>query len=71
MSKDCLIKGLSGSRSDALEDHFVIVAQTVEKALLQAGAKPEQDYTILDVFKLAQPFLLEMHKKNPMSFYLE
>ena len=71
MPKKHLINGLTNCHPDALEDRFVVVAKTVENALLQAGAKPEQDYTILDVFKLAQPFLLEMHKENPMSFALE
>jgi hypothetical protein len=40
------------------------LASNVEDALFQAGAEPGRDYTILDCFKLAQPFMLHMFAKE-------
>ena len=49
---------------DVLEDVFLVIAQSIERSLLTAGAK-EGEYTRLDCYKLAQPFVLEMFKRNP------
>ena len=42
-------------------------ATNVEDALLQAGAKPGQDYTILDCFNLAQPFVLKLMDERKLT----
>lgn len=49
---------------DSLEDLFIALAKTVEDSLLQAGAVPGKDYTILDCYKIAQPFALEIFKRE-------
>ena len=47
-----------------LTDMLMIAARNVEDALIQSGAIPGKDYNILDVYKLAQPFALELFQKN-------
>lgn len=49
---------------NSLEDLLLILAKTVEESLLQAGAVPGNDYTILDCYKIAQPFALEIFKRE-------
>ena len=45
-----------------LEDELLAFAYTIENSMLSAGARPEKDYTILDLYRLAQPFVLEMFR---------
>jgi hypothetical protein len=47
----------------ALEDLFLCMAATIEDSLLQAGAEPGIDYSRLDLYKLAQPFVLHTYKQ--------
>ena len=69
MSKG-LIKELDVMVKNTLNDEYLAVAYTIEKSLLDAGAKPGQDYSLLDLYKLAQPFVLERFKYTQnMEFY--
>ena len=45
-----------------------MTAEIIEDSLIKAGAKPGTDYTILDLFKLAQPFLLHRYKNGELSY---
>ena len=59
-----LIQKLDLSIRGELSDEFMALAYTVEDSLISAGAVPGKDYSILDLYKLAQPFALEIFKSN-------
>lgn len=74
--KDKLIrdyKVYSETELKSLEVIMLVMATNVEAALIDAGAIPEKDYTMLDLFTLGQPFALEMYKRNykDISFLTE
>ncbi len=46
------------------QDVFIIAAAAIEQSMMQCGAVPGEDYTVLDLFKLAQPFALESFKQS-------
>ena len=47
-----------------LEDLLLVMAKNIEDSLIQAGGQPGKDYTLLDCYKLAQPFALEVFKNK-------
>lgn len=53
-----------------LEDLLMVLAETIENSMLQAGAKPDVDYTYRDLFELANPYALAMFNdpKGKVSF---
>ena len=53
--------------NENLADVYYIFAYTIEQALLEAGAEPNHDYSYLDLFKLAQPHVLDEHQKNTLK----
>ena len=56
---------------DEFSDLFMIMAKNVEDSLIQGGATPGEDYSILDLYRLAQPFALSVFKSNEsMQFTL-
>lgn len=57
-----LIQDYDNVSMESLEDVLMVVAKTVENSIKQAGGIPGKDYTILDCYKLAQPFALEIFK---------
>lgn len=59
-----LIRSYETIDQTTLEDFYMAIAQSIEKSLIQAGATPGTDYTFLDLYKLAQPFVLEKFKKE-------
>lgn len=61
-----LIRDYEVTDHSSLEDLLLVMAKNVEDSMLQAGAKPGDDYTILDLYKLAQPFALDVFKKMIM-----
>ncbi len=67
MRKDRLIHvPASSSPDDNLDDCFLVMAGTIEDSIISARAIPGKDYSILDLYKLAEPFVL--HKfKQPSS----
>lgn len=60
--KNRLINKLDICSPGHLSDEYLAMAYTIEDSLLSAGAIPGDDYTILDLYKLAQPFALEIFK---------
>lgn len=53
-----------------LADEFYAIAYNIETSLLNGGAVPGQDYTCLDLYQLAQPFVLELFKGNEKFSYV-
>jgi hypothetical protein len=44
-----------------LDDLFLCIAATIEDSLMGAGAIPGKDYSRLDLYRLAQPFVLHTY----------
>lgn len=64
-----LIERLDTCASGDLSDEYLAMAYTIEQSLISAGAVPGEDYTILDLYKLAQPFILELFRvKDRMTY---
>lgn len=59
-----LINDFELTDPNTLEDLLLIFAKNIENSLIQAGAVAGQDYNFLDLYKLAQPFVLEKFKKE-------
>jgi len=53
------------------QDAFIVAATAIEQAMTQCGAKPDEDYTLLDLFNLASPFAVERYKEsgNDLKFF--
>ena len=58
MTKEYLVTRYERTGIDDFSDFFYIMAKNIEDSLQTAGAIPGEDYTILDLYKLAQPFVL-------------
>ncbi len=41
-------------------DELLTIAYNIEESLLHSGAEPGKDYTRLDLFKMAEPYMLFM-----------
>jgi hypothetical protein len=52
----------------SLQDLFTCIGATIEDSLIENGAVPGKDYTRLNLFELAQPFVLKMYKGNRVNF---
>ena len=61
--KERLIEKRELGTADSLEDTWYEMAYAMESSLQNAGAN-KRDYTLMDLFSLAQPFVLEMWKEN-------
>ena len=59
-----LIRDYEAVDLSALEDLIMVMAKTIENSMIQAGATPGEDYSYVDLYKLAQPYALEFMKKN-------
>jgi len=59
-----LITKFESTNPKTFDDLLLVLAKNVEDSLLSAGAIPGKDYTILDCYKMAQPFALEIFKSN-------
>jgi hypothetical protein len=73
MSTKSLIPRFEHICRDDFTDFFTIVAKNIEDSMIQSGATPGKDYTILDLYKLAQPFVLhcwQQPDKTPLEFTL-
>lgn len=55
---------------NAFADAFLVTACFIEDSLLQGGAKPGKDYTVVDLYTLAQPFILARFSKGEITDYL-
>jgi hypothetical protein len=61
---DKLLRDPDTVAPENLDDLLLIMAKNVEAGLIKGGARPGIDYSILDLYELAQPFALEIFKKN-------
>jgi len=50
-----------------LQDGWLEVARNIEVSMMQAGAVPGDDYTYLDLYKLAQPIVLQQLKDGAIN----
>jgi hypothetical protein len=62
--KNKLLHDIDTVAPENLDDLFLIMAKNVEEGLIKGGARPGIDYSILDLYELAQPFALEIFKRN-------
>ncbi|RUM91077.1 MAG: hypothetical protein DSZ27_07400 [Thiomicrospira sp.] len=63
-----LISKLEVSVRGSLADELMSLAHTIENSLIQSGGTPGEDYTLLDLYKLAQPFALEKFRSEKMGY---
>ncbi|WP_070888070.1 hypothetical protein J3Q00_11285 [Pseudomonas sp. D2-3] len=59
-----LIKELDVFARGALIDEYLAMAYNVEQSLIAAGGVPGKDYTLLDLYKLAQPLVIELFRDD-------
>ena len=50
-----------------LQDFWWLMAQAAEKSLIQAGGMPNEDYSLLDLYKLSQPFVLKRFSEDSLK----
>ena len=53
--------------TNAFPDVFLVTACWIEESLMQGGAQPGKDYAILELYKLAQPFVLSRYQKGELT----
>lgn len=66
---DMLIKHHPNVDCSYLQDNWLVTAKAIEEALINSGAKPNIDYTYLDLYKLAQPFVLHEFKEGNLKVF--
>ncbi len=66
-----LIQKLDEVERGHLTDEYLAMAYNVELSLIAAGAVPGKDYTLLDLYKLAQPFALELFRDDSKQMKYE
>jgi hypothetical protein len=66
MSKK-LIPIMDVMQAGNLSDEFMAIASTIEQSLIESGAVPDQDYSYVDLYNLAQPFVLEIAKTGDLN----
>ena len=59
-----LLRDIETLAPENLDDLLLVMAKNVEEGLIKGGARPGIDYSILELYELAQPFALEIFKKN-------
>lgn len=52
---------------NAFADAYLVMACCVEDSLIQGGARPGKDYTVVDLYKLAGPFILNRYEKGKLT----
>lgn len=61
---------LDSASEESLEGYWLLIAYNIEDSFLEAGMVPNEDYTAMDLYKLAQPFVMTKWKKGGlMAFY--
>ena len=63
-----LIKHFDNLQNDHLNDVMIIMAKNVEDSLLECGAIPGEDYTLLDLYKLASPLVAERWQTQDLQY---
>ncbi len=59
-----LLRDVATVAPENLDDLLLVIAKNVEEGLIKGGARPGIDYSILELYQLAQPFALEIFKNN-------
>ena len=59
-----LLNDIESVKPEELSDLLLVMAKNVEESLIKGGARAGIDYSILDLYQLAQPFALEVFKNN-------
>ena len=59
-----LIKQYETLDPDTLQDFWLLTASKIESSLIEAGAEAGRDYNHLDLYKLAQPVVIEQLKER-------
>lgn len=62
-----LIKHYQTVDTSTLQDGWMEVAREIESSLMNSGAVPGKDYTYLDLYKLAQPIVLQQIEKGGIN----
>ena len=65
---DRLIPPFEALDETSLHDVQLMFAKNIEDALIECGAVPGDDYTLLDLFRLAQPYVLERFRTDNLSY---
>lgn len=66
-----LIRNIRLIDKATFEDYYLAIAKNIEDSLVEAGATPGEDYTIIDLYTLAQPFVLDQFKENKIDIAIE
>ncbi len=66
-SKKQLLKKPENYGKNAFPDTFLVIACYIEESLIQGGASPGVDYSVLDLYNLAQPFVLHRFQKGELT----
>jgi|APLak6261663543_1056040.scaffolds.fasta_scaffold02020_7 hypothetical protein len=53
--------------NETVQDVYLIFASVIEQSLVDAGAEAGKDYTYMDLYKLAQPHVIEESKKTELK----
>lgn len=56
---DPLIPYYETANFNHFTDYWWLVARATEQSLIQSGAVPGQDYSVMDCYELSRPFVLE------------
>lgn len=59
-----LLRDLESYKPEELSDLLLVMAKNIEESLVKGGAKPDTDYSVIDLYQLAQPFALAVFKNN-------
>ncbi|GAA0587462.1 hypothetical protein ACFQH5_16785 [Halomonas salifodinae] len=59
-----LFPRLGQMEADNFSNVLYTVAVNIEDTLLMAGATPGEDYTRLDLLRLAEPYVVERHRDS-------
>jgi len=62
-----LLKHFETTDLNTLQDFWWLTAKAIEQSLMQSDAIPGTDYSRVDLYKLAQPFVLERFKSTNMD----
>lgn len=71
--RDPLIRYFEVTDTSTLTDYWWLTAKAIEQSLMQSGAEPGIDYSRIDLYNLAKPFVLERFKSTNLevSVYAE
>ena len=66
--KKAFIEQMDVMAKGHLTDEYIAAAYSIEQALILSGATPGKDYSILDLFKLAEPYVIAKNLDSNLEF---